>query len=137
MASIKTPFFITPGGGVAVAQSTDEMVKQQIIDVLMTQSFERVMRPNYGVGVSQMLFEMVDELVFGEFRTDAVNAINAVLSSGAVIDIKLSDSPVPLVGDDGKSTLDLSVLYRVNQNELKTLPISIAFPSEITEEMFI
>jgi phage baseplate assembly protein W len=71
MKALLYPFRLEPGGRIAVTTSYDAIVRGQVIDGLMTNLGERVMRPNYGCDVQAALFDPSDELV----RRDAASMI--------------------------------------------------------------
>lgn len=71
MQALRYPFQIDINGHVAVATTYPEMIRGQLIDVLMTNENERVMRPTYGANMAAALFDPADELV----RADAVQQV--------------------------------------------------------------
>jgi hypothetical protein len=71
MRALKYPFQIDLNGRVATVDTYPEVVRGQLIDVLMTNFNERVMRPNYGSNLQAALFDPQDELV----QTDAANEV--------------------------------------------------------------
>jgi phage baseplate assembly protein W len=75
MRAIRFPFRFTPGGKVQEARSYEDIVRGQVIDALMTNQGERVMRPRYGSDIQAALFDPADELV----RKDAASQIKARL----------------------------------------------------------
>ena len=72
------PFRIVPGGTLATTSRYEEIVRAQVIDGLMTNLGERVMRPNYGCDIQAALFDPSDELV----RLDAASQITNVVLPG-------------------------------------------------------
>lgn len=73
---IAQPFNIDATG--AVAYDTDPVVwaTNHILAVLLTQPGERVMRPSYGVGLHNFVFENQDPLVEQQMLTSVQQAIN-------------------------------------------------------------
>jgi len=71
MRAISFPFRLTNSKGVAVSATYEEIVRGQVIDALMTNQGERVMRPRYGCDIQAALFDPRDELV----RNDAAGVI--------------------------------------------------------------
>lgn len=63
MRAIRFPFQLTPTGRIQENLSYDDLVRGQVIDALMTNQGERVMRPRYGCDVQSSLFDPQDELV--------------------------------------------------------------------------
>jgi phage baseplate assembly protein W len=63
MKALHFPFSIDIHGGIATATTYAEVVRGQLIDVLMTNFDERVMRSNYGSNLAAALFDPTEELV--------------------------------------------------------------------------
>lgn len=70
-----TGVFHLRGGKLPVASSYEEIVRQQIVDALVTNAKERIMRPDYGADIQSLLFDPGDTLV----RDDTANAIKTRL----------------------------------------------------------
>lgn len=65
------------GPNFATTNVYHELVRGQIIDCVMTNDYERVMRPSYGANIRDLLFDPTDALV----RFDAASAIQARLEA--------------------------------------------------------
>jgi uncharacterized protein len=65
------PFQIDINGNVATTSDYEQICRGQLIDVLMTNRNERIMRPLYGSNMQGALFDPADELV----RSDAANQV--------------------------------------------------------------
>lgn len=66
------PFQISPDGAVAFDVDPVEWVRNHILALLLTIPGERVMRPNYGVGIYSLVFENDDPLI----EQQIISAIN-------------------------------------------------------------
>lgn len=75
MIAIDFPFRFAPGGALALTPSYAHVVRAQVIDAVMTNLGERVMRPRYGCDFQAALFDPSDELV----RRDAAAIIKTRL----------------------------------------------------------
>ena len=130
MASISIPFRFENGG---VAETTDNSViaKQKIIDVLATRPFERVMRPEYGAGISSLLFEPIDPLVFADYKVDALKTVNESVNNAYVRDIVFQEGGV---GYNGESTLVAQVVYDVAGLGTTVLTLNVDSTKILTEE---
>ena len=95
MRALPFPFRLAPGGSLATTKVYEEIVRAQVIDGLMTNLGERVMRPNYGCDIQAALFDPTDELV----RMDAASMIRERLQSFVprcmVKSIKIQIAPQP------------------------------------------
>lgn len=71
------PFIFQAGGRVNDTSDYGKIVRDQVVDALMTNQGERVFRPRYGVDAQSALFDPRDELV----RRDAAAIIKGRLES--------------------------------------------------------
>lgn len=138
MATFKTPFYITESGKVAVEKDPNKGIEQQIIDVLTTAPFERPINPGYGANAMSLLYEPVDELLYAEFRTDALIALSQRVSSASIVNLIVKPSNTNNYAQTGESLgLDIVVQYRTNLATTQTFSFKLAVPSELTEEFAI
>lgn len=134
MPSIRVPFTIDSSGRVAKAVDPETIAKQQIIDVLTTDKFERLIRPDYGAGAQQLLFEPVDDLVYSEFKMDALQELNRSLTIATVSDLRVRPVSIPVTGDEGQNTLEIWVRYRMLPFSQSSFVFQITSPDTLTEE---
>jgi phage baseplate assembly protein W len=73
--AIDFPFRLKSGGAIATTPSYGHLVRAQVIDAVVTNLGERVMRPRYGCDFQAALFDPSDELV----RRDAASMIKSRL----------------------------------------------------------
>lgn len=133
MPSILTPFRITDSGKVGETTNPERMAQQKIIDVLVTGKGSRAMRPTYGAGAMDLLFEPVDDLLYGEFRVDAIGEVSQNVSGVSIEDIIVSPADQFLT-DDYETTLNVAVRYRVGPLNRSTFTFSLGDPSGLTQE---
>lgn len=129
MPSIKTPFSISSSGKVNSLTSNEKIVEQQIIDVLSTSEFERVMKPLYGASAVNLLFEPMDELVFSEFKVDALEKLNRHVSGAAIVDVAVA--PLEIAGDN---VMSVTASYSLRTGSVRTFSFQLTLPSSLTEE---
>lgn len=135
MTSISVPFRIAENGRVATTSDIEEAAKQRILDVLVTTKGERVMRPIYGAGAYDLLFEPMDDLLYGEFKVDALNELNLNVSGVAIQNIFVEPA-TPYLTDDFLTTLDVSVQYKVGLSNSSLFSFTVGDPGTLTEESF-
>jgi phage baseplate assembly protein W len=144
MKSISIPFrFESSSGQVATEKTKGKVVtttnnstiaRQRIADVLATRRIERVNRPEYGAGISDLLFEPLDELIFADFRLDAINTLNDYVSNAEIRDLQIrTGNPIQYSGD-GDSTLVVRVIYHTADTGTSTFTASIGQNTILTEE---
>lgn len=141
MKAIQYPFNIGLGGNVKSTVSYEDLVRGQVIDALMTNRGERVMRPRYGCDVQAALFDPQDELV----RRDAAALIKERLSQyvrrafvrEVKIEIGLDDPRGGIFEPGAAGVVLISVTYRVSMygtDTTVTVPTSSAFVSRQLSE---
>lgn len=89
MQAISMPFSFSNGGVTATADLAT-ITQNKIIDVLVTNNSERAINSSYGVGVSSLLYEPLESLVFDDFKADALVKVNEAIDSGTVLDITIT-----------------------------------------------
>lgn len=131
MKSISIPFRFDNG---KVADTTDIgiIARQRIADVLATRGYERVMRPGYGAGISNLLFEPLDPLIFADYRVDALAAINENVSTATINDIRVKEGNT--TKNSGNSTLSVSVVYSIPGMGTATYVATVNSKNILTEE---
>lgn len=137
MATIKTPFTIAASGRVERVLDQNTIARQQITDVLVTSKRERTARPGYGAGVLDLLFEPIDDLVYSEFKMDAMMEINKQVTSAAVMNISIAPATIPYFADDTASTIEVTTQYRTSANDMQSFSFQIANPDLMTEETLL
>lgn len=124
MRSIAVPFNIV-GGSIADTTDFDTIIEQKIINVLVTGKFERTMIPEYGGDVQALLFDVIDELVEVDFKTDASQELATYVSGVQIIDLRVERTAT--------SEATITVYYRTPLSPARstvfTLPLGI-----LTEE---
>jgi phage baseplate assembly protein W len=137
MPSIRVPFSITAAGLVNTTSSTEEIAKQQIIDVLTTDKLERIIRPDYGASAQQLLFEPVDDLIYAEYKMDALQELNRSLTIASVSDIRIRPISTPTTGDEGQNVLEIWVRYTMLPFTQSSFTFQIATPDFLNEETIL
>lgn len=133
MSSIKMPFGTDFSGKIAFTNDQNITARQQITDVLVTGKGDRVMKPTYGAGAMDLLFEPVDNLVFSEFRMDALGELSRSLTGVSVQDLVVKPSEAGSF-DDYDTTLQVAVRYKVGPLTTSSYSFSIGNASNFTEE---
>jgi phage baseplate assembly protein W len=70
-----------------------EQVKSNIKNVLLTKRLERVMNPDFGSGLQELLFEMNDEILVSDVESVIRDAVSKWLPYVSVetVDVEVSD----------------------------------------------
>ena len=124
MKSIDLPFNFS-NGRLSVVTDYAAVIEQKILDVLLTSSAERVMRPRYGASVYSLLFEIMDPNVWADFRAEAMMDINESVDGVTINDIRMSIDDNG--GDSGYDTvLSITVMYTIPPDKTNTLSFSVS-----------
>jgi phage baseplate assembly protein W len=126
MKSLKTPFNLT-GGRIATTTDYATIVEQKIRDVLVTGKLERPTLPLYGVGLQELLFENIDELVEADIRTDAGLELLESVSGVKILDISIRQSELE------ESATVVKVAYQIGQSAPQVLSFQV-LTTNLTEE---
>lgn len=106
MRALTFPFSLAPGGKVGETLDYAQIVRGQVIDALMTNLGERVMRPRYGCDIQSAIFDPSDELV----RRDAAGQIKFRLEQLVTRAIVRSVTLTP--ADPEPGVITIRVVYR-------------------------
>ncbi len=124
-SSFRLPFQVV-GGRISSTNDADVQIRQKIIDVLVTDKFERPMLPNYGAGTNQLLFEGVDELTEVDYKVDAVQEITTRVSGVNIIDIRIEPTE--------ENEAAITVYYRTPLSTVKSTTFYVVIPGSLDEE---
>lgn len=133
MKAISIPFRFE-NGRVASTTDNNKIARQRITDVLATRTYERVMRPEYGAGVSDLLFEPVDPLVFADYKIDALTAVNDNVSNAKIKDLIVRTGTSVEYNGNEESTLVVSVVYDVAGEGTSVFTVTLDSTKILTEE---
>ena len=131
--AINFPFEISLGGGINMCSSYEAVVRAQVIDALMTNQAERVMRPRHGCDIQSALFDPADELV----RHDAGNLIRDRLQKLVPRCIVRNISVTAPTEQPGYVIIDILYkpsLYATDQN--LQIPVSSEFLNRYRQELY-
>ena len=102
--------------------TTKEQVKSNLLNVLLTEQGERLFRPNFGVGIRNLLFEQGVDLEFIE------NNINSQVNLH-IPEINLTE--ITANQDDHTITIRLSYSI-ISNNETDTIQLNINSPDPLS-----
>lgn len=119
MQALTFPFRFV-GGKVTLARSYDQIVRDQLVDSIMTNYRERVMRPEYGADVQALLFDPTDELRKNDSMQVLKQRLTYMVPRATILSVEILDNPV---GDS--STVYILVRYQVNSYDD---PVDLTIP---------
>ena len=91
--SPKLPLSLDADDGYALTKTMKEVAKQNFKMLLLTIPGERIMRPNFGVGVMAYLMTNYSENSMSDLRTRIFNQTKLYLPVISVEDIQFSNAP--------------------------------------------
>ena len=109
MASLglKLPIVYSSVDGFLMTKSIMGMTKQNFKMLLLTNPGERIMQPNYGVGLKTYLFSMRHENIRGKINSKIREQVNLYMPYIDVYDIQYGTSEKDVY------TLSIQISYRV------------------------
>ena len=122
MRALRYPFNLTLDGRISENRSYEDLVRGQVIDALMTNQGERVMRPRYGCDVQAALFDPTDELVIRDAASRIKEALEGLVTRTIVRSVRIH------AGEPGVVYVDITYrpsLYSTDVN--LSVPISSEF----------
>lgn len=123
------PFQIDSNGSLATVSTTREIVEQQIVDLLMTNRFERTMRPQYGADVAGFLFSPIAELALNIKAGEIKSFLQSQIALAEIVHVTMQPA------QSAPSTVRLDVGYSIRPNtEVFTLTQTV--DGLATEETF-
>tara|TARA_R110000868_G_scaffold117789_1_gene312867 strand:- start:10 stop:411 length:402 start_codon:yes stop_codon:yes gene_type:complete len=124
MKSIYLPFQFSKGM-IATVSDFDSIIKQEIIDNLVVSRQERVMHPDYGIGVYGMLHEIIEPLVWADFRQMAVTELSSNIIGATIHDMVISSNDQPQFGQT-ETAVSISVSYEIAPSQKSSVTLSVS-----------
>jgi hypothetical protein len=136
MKAIKIPFQFS-GGKTATTSSMSVATEQKIVNVLVTQKYERVMRHKYGFGIQTLLFDVIDEIELTDHIVEAKSDIQAAVSDVSILDVKLAPTNSIAAFGSPETTLGITVVYKLPLGSPQLVKFDVVSPTNLTEDSFI
>jgi hypothetical protein len=105
--SLHLPITYNSADGFTMIKSIKRMIKQNFKMLLLTSPGERVMDPNFGVGVKNYLFSMYSENVPAQLRSKIMEQVGIYLPVVSITSIDFRTS------NPDTGTLGLVITYRI------------------------
>lgn len=133
MRSIKIPFKFN-GGKTDYTTSLSTIAEQKIVDLLVTNKYERIFRHRYGASLQRFVFEPIDELSLVDFVTDATQEAKEAISRAEIIDIRIIPANRVTSYTSPETTVGVNVVYKLPLGSPQILRFNVAIPSQLTED---
>lgn len=128
MKAIKLPVSFN-GGRLETTTDINQIIKQKIIDVLVTSKQERVMLPEYGGNAYSLLFEMMDPTIFADFKTDAIQELSRHVAGAQIMDITLAGGDArqtTIQNADYDTSVNITVYYRIPPQRATSVTFTVS-----------
>ena len=110
------PVDIDPFNGLVATAEYEEDIRQSIRIIIETAPGERVMRPNFGCGIHDLVFEAVDTTTLQRIRSEVEEALRRFEARIDVLEVIVDEDAT----SEGKLLIELE--YRVRRtNQLGNL----------------
>ncbi len=103
------PVEIDPRTGLVASVAYEEDIRQSILIILETAPGERVMRPNFGCGIHEMVFAAVDSTVMQRIRSLVEEALRRCEARIDVLAVNVDEAAT----SEGRLLIELE--YRVRK----------------------
>lgn len=113
MIAIDFPFRFNEGS-LSVTENYRRIVRALLIDALMTNNRERIMRPDYGADIQSFVFTNMEELRLSDTADLIKRRVEAVIARGDVPSRIVIESVTIEKSPTRSSTVVISVIYRPN-----------------------
>ena len=104
---VALPLEIDSGDGFVMIKSIKKLVRQNLKMLLLTDPGERVMEPNFGVGLKRFLFENYGSGVEAQIDTKIRQQVNIYLPAVSILNIAFG------IADPDYNRLAFSVIYSI------------------------
>lgn len=121
MIAIDFPFRVS-NGSIATTTDNDRVVRGQVIDVIVTNEGERLMRPQWGCNIQSTLFEPADALERSDMASYTKERVNALLPRAIVRDVVVENPAAE------RNLVFVKVAYKASQYT-ETQNVDIGFVS--------
>jgi hypothetical protein len=103
------PVELDPRTGQVSSVAYEEDIRQSILIILQTSPGERVMRPNFGCGIHELVFAALDSTAIQRIKSEVQDALRRCEARIEVLGVTVEETP----NSEGKLIVELE--YRVRR----------------------
>ena len=89
--SPKLPLLKDPDDGYALNKTYEDITMQNLKMIVLTSPGERIMEPEFGVGLRNFLFENLDERTYSQIRANIIKQTNKYMPFIAIDNIHIGE----------------------------------------------
>tara|TARA_R110000824_G_scaffold131617_4_gene293801 strand:- start:210 stop:593 length:384 start_codon:yes stop_codon:yes gene_type:complete len=108
--SPKLPVTKDPVDGFALTHTFKEMIHQNFKNLILTSPGERVMDPNFGVGIRSFLFQQMSTFVFSDIEERIMTQVSLYIPFVQVTNIWFNN---PSESEEFANVLDIRIEYLI------------------------
>lgn len=128
--AVELPLHIdSADGAYSLHKNIEDVAKQNLKMIVLTSPGERVMEPNFGVGIRSYLFAQNTPSTINTIRTRIANQVKTYLPYIQITDLRVENRPVsPGSSDIDKTFLSVGITFNVPSANVAsdlTIPIEI------------
>jgi len=128
--SVSLPLRIdTIDGAYGINKTFSQMASQNLRMVILTSPGERVMYPEFGVGIRSYLFEQNTPATLGTIKQRIIQQVSTYLPYITLMNVNVGSPPIPggLPGDTDNTRINISIRYSIPAlNIVSDLTIPVA-----------
>ena len=106
--AVKLPFARSSEDGFTTTKTIEETIKQNFKSLLLTRPGERIMDPDFGVGMDTFLFENFNEGTFSSINKRIVDQVKVYMPQITIQKIDFNSSA------QDQNQLNISIQYRID-----------------------
>ena len=114
-------------GWFATSKTTMEAVKNNIVNLLSTTTGERLMQPNLGIDLRNVLFEQIDESTELRIQDIILDAFEIWLPFVQVLDIKIVSDNI----ETDRNQIRIDIIFNIIQDPNTVDSVSMDFASGV------
>ena len=100
--------------------STQEQIRYNIVNLVLTSKGERVENPNFGTNVRSQLFQQIDPSTFSDLEASLVDDIQTYMPTVRVTNVKFTQG-----GEYNDNTLVVTIVYQILiSNQIDTVTVN-------------
>jgi len=112
---VKLPITRNDVHGYTMIDDFSTLIKQNLKMLVLTNPGERVMIPDFGVGISRYLFENFSSSIYSEIETEIRNQVEKYLPVVTIRKIRFDDR------EQDRNTLGVAIVYSIPVLGIKDL----------------
>lgn len=116
--SPKLPLMRDPRDGFALNKNYNSMIMQNMKMLVLTSPGERVMIPDFGVGLKNFLFENIGESTFSDIRAKIIEQVKEYMPFVRIVEIEITPISESFADNNLTNYISVKIKFAVDMLEL-------------------